>query len=153
MGIGSGVNNAVARVAGLLAIAAIGAIISAQFANSIDERLGERPLSPAAERTVEDAKKQPLTAGDASDVPQAEAAALDTALVESSESAFHLSALVSAILMVIGGLISLLWVRNPERRPDREPDRGPGPAATAGECGRSGEPEHAPSGEREPVTA
>jgi hypothetical protein len=38
-------------------------------------------------------------------------------------------------------------VRNPERRPEPEvePRRGPGPAATAGECGRVAEgPEPSP---------
>jgi EmrB/QacA subfamily drug resistance transporter len=153
MGIGSGVNNAVARVAGVLAIAALGAIVSAQFTSSVDDRLGDRPLSAPAERAVENAKEQPLTAGDVSDVPRAEATELDDALVDSSVSAFHLGILISAALMVAGGLISLLGVRNPEPRPERAPDRGPGPAATAGECGRSGEPQHAPSGEREPVAA
>jgi hypothetical protein len=142
MGIGSGVNNAVARVAGLLAIAALGAIVSAQFASSIDEKVGDRPLSPQAERTIDDAKAQPLTRGDVSDVPPAEADELDSALVDSSVSAFHFGILISIVLMVIGGLISLVWVQNPERRPERPPERGPGPAATAGECGRSGGPDH-----------
>ena len=38
-GIASGVNNAIARVAGLLAIAAVGLVISAQFAAQVDDRL------------------------------------------------------------------------------------------------------------------
>ena len=38
-GIASGVNNAVARVAGLIAIAAIGAVISAQFKSTLDQHL------------------------------------------------------------------------------------------------------------------
>ena len=48
IGIGSGVNNAVARVAGLLAIAALGAIVSAQFSNSVDEKVDVRSLSAEA---------------------------------------------------------------------------------------------------------
>ena len=38
-GIASGVNNAVARVAGLIAIAAIGAIVSSQFTSTLDQKL------------------------------------------------------------------------------------------------------------------
>ena len=50
-GIASGVNNAIARVAGLLAIAGVGAVISAQFASSLDapacrpDRIPGRPPS------------------------------------------------------------------------------------------------------------
>ena len=52
-GIASGINNAVARVAGLLAIAALGAVVAATFASSMDGALGERALSPAAQRVVD----------------------------------------------------------------------------------------------------
>jgi EmrB/QacA subfamily drug resistance transporter len=38
-GIASGINNAIARVAGLVAIAAVGAVISAQFSSTLDHRL------------------------------------------------------------------------------------------------------------------
>jgi hypothetical protein len=138
MGIGSGVNNAVARVAGLLAIAALGAIVSAQFSSSVEEKVDVGSLSAEARRAVDDAKAQPLTRGDVSEIPAGEADELDAALVDSSVSAFHLGILFSIVLMVLGGLISLLWVRNPERPAERESDYGPGPAATAGECGRSG---------------
>ena len=147
MGIGSGVNNAVARVAGVLAIAALGAIVSAQFSSSIDERVGGQALSARAQTAVDNAKAQPLTGGDVNGLPPAEAGELKTAMVDSSVSAFHLGVLIGAALMVLGGVVALLWVRNPQRRHEREPERGPGPAATAGECGRSAEPE------RDPVAA
>src|SRR3954462_14051961 len=48
-GIASGVNNAIARVAGLLGVAAIGAIVAAQFDSSLDARLAAQRLSPAAQ--------------------------------------------------------------------------------------------------------
>jgi predicted MFS family arabinose efflux permease len=38
-GIASGVNNAIARVAGLLAVAALGAVVAAQFTSAIDSNL------------------------------------------------------------------------------------------------------------------
>jgi EmrB/QacA subfamily drug resistance transporter len=136
-GVASGVNNAVARVAGVLAIAALGAVVSAQFSSSLDERVAQDRLSPQARSAIADAKEQPLTGGDVSNVPQAEAKALDTAMVDSSVSAFHLGVLIGAGLMALGGLIALLWVRNPEGLIEREPLPGPGAAATAGECGRT----------------
>ncbi len=44
VGIASGVNNGVSRVAGLLAIAVLGAVISGYFGSALDSNLGARPL-------------------------------------------------------------------------------------------------------------
>jgi EmrB/QacA subfamily drug resistance transporter len=143
-GIASGVNNAVARVAGLLAIAALGAVISAQFAATLDGRLEE--TGAAATRVVAEAKEQPLAGSDVSGLPAAEGDALADDIVASSTSAFHLGIGIGTGLMVLGGLIALLGVRNPERRMDPAKEHAPGPAATAGECGRPGDPRPAAAG-------
>ncbi len=52
VGIASGVNNGISRVAGLLAIAVLGAVISASFGSVLDDDLGDRPLGPAAASAV-----------------------------------------------------------------------------------------------------
>src|SRR3954447_9252721 len=49
-GVASGVNNAIARVAGLLGVAAIGAIVAGQFTASLDQRLDGARLSPGGPR-------------------------------------------------------------------------------------------------------
>ncbi len=49
-GIASGVNNAVARVAGLLGTAAVGAAVAASFGSSLDSHLTGTRLSAAARR-------------------------------------------------------------------------------------------------------
>ena len=140
-GVASGINNAISRVAGLVAIAALGAAISAGFGSSLDDALAGETLSPAERTAVADAKSQPL-AGDArGDLSPAERAALEPAIRDSSHSAFQLGIGIAGGLMIAGGLISFAGVRNP-RRPV-EPQHA-GRAATAGDCGHAAEPGEQP---------
>ncbi|WP_445148830.1 DHA2 family efflux MFS transporter permease subunit [Baekduia sp. Peel2402] len=114
-GIASGVNNAVARVASLLAVAALGAVVSASFTASIDDTLGDRPLSAPAAAAVESAKKQTLTTIDPKDLPPAEADRVAAAVTDASVSAFHLGMGLSTILVALGGLLGLAGIVNPRR--------------------------------------
>jgi hypothetical protein len=115
VGIASGVNNGVSRVAGLLAIAVLGAVISAQFGGALDSGLGERPLGPAAERAVEGAKAQPLAVPKTADLPPGEASAVRAASVDASTEAFHLGLLIAALLMIAGGAAAGIGIENPRR--------------------------------------
>jgi EmrB/QacA subfamily drug resistance transporter len=132
VGIASGVNNGVSRVAGLLAIAVLGAVISAGFGSTLDGNLGDAPLGPAAQRSVSEAKKQPLAVPSATGVPDAQAAVVRGAAADASTSAFHLGILIAGLLMIAGGVVSGLWIENPRRRVGAVPSRG---SAQAGECG------------------
>jgi EmrB/QacA subfamily drug resistance transporter len=145
-GIASGVNNAVSRVAGLLAIAVLGTFISAQFSSSLDEKLADRPLSPAARVAVEEAKDRPLAVATAADAPPAEAQALEAASRDASVDAFHLGMGISAVIAIAGGLVAAVGIENPRRRTHAE--QCPGGAI----CGA---PEHAghPHRATEPVAA
>jgi hypothetical protein len=120
VGIASGVNNGVSRVAGLLAIAVLGAVISAHFGTRLDSELGSRPLSPAATSAVVEAKEQPLGVPDVDEVDAVEAPRIEAASTDASTSAFHLGALLAGLLMILGGIASAVGIRNP-RRPDPEP--------------------------------
>ncbi len=110
-GIASGVNNAIARVAGLLAIAAIGAVISGQFASAVDHHLAGRSLSPAARSAVVQAKKQTLARVDPAHAGPEVAGAVQSASVH----AFHVGIGIAAVLVGLGGLLGLLGIRNPRR--------------------------------------
>jgi EmrB/QacA subfamily drug resistance transporter len=147
VGIASGVNNGVSRVAGLLAIAVLGAVISAHFAARLDSELasqgqagagpsvgsagpsavGPRPGSPAA-KAVEEAKEQPLGVPDTEKVPPSEARLIVEASADASTSAFHLGALLAGTLMILGGIAAGIGIENP-RRAAREAG---GDAAPAG---------------------
>ena len=110
-GIASGVNNAIARVAGLIAIAAIGAIISSQFKSALDERLAGLRLSAVARDAVAQARQQTLARVDPARVGVAVTHAVQTASVD----AFHVGIGISAALVALGGVLGLAGIRNPRR--------------------------------------
>ncbi len=132
VGIASGVNNGIARVAGLLAIAILGAVISAHFSSSLDEGLGDAPLAAAAAGAVVEAKEEPLAVPAARRLPEAERTRIRAAAADASTSAFHLGIGIAAVLMILGGIVSGVGIENPRRRGEAVPTRG---AAAAGECG------------------
>jgi MFS family permease len=110
-GIASGVNNAVARVAGLIAIAAVGAVISAQFRTTLDGRLAGIALSPPARAAVTQARQQTLARVD----PARAGVAVAHAVQSASVHAFHVGIGISATLVAIGGVLGLAGIRNPRR--------------------------------------
>jgi EmrB/QacA subfamily drug resistance transporter len=112
-GIASGVNNAIARVAGLIGTAAIGAAVAASFASSLDQRLPHLPMSSAGRRAVEAAKRLPLGLPEGHGLPAAQARAIRTAAEGASVHSFHLGPMVAAILLAVGGLTGALGIRNP----------------------------------------
>jgi EmrB/QacA subfamily drug resistance transporter len=114
-GIASGVNNAIARVASLLAVAALGAVVAAQFGSALDDRLGREQLSPAAQGVVSDARERTLARVDMGTLRGPEAARVATATEEASVSAFHAGAGIAAALVAFGGVLGLIGIRNPRR--------------------------------------
>jgi EmrB/QacA subfamily drug resistance transporter len=141
VGIASGVNNGVSRVAGLLAIAVLGALISASFGASMDDSLGDRPLGGAAEGAVSKAKEKPLAVPAVSGVGAAEARQVRDAAADASTSAFHLGLVIAGLLMILGGIVSAVGIENPRRAIEAFATRG---AAAAGECGHGAEADCAP---------
>jgi EmrB/QacA subfamily drug resistance transporter len=115
-GIASGVNNAIARVAGLVAIAAVGAIVAAQFGSKLDEELGATARTPGVAAAVEEAKTQPLAAVPAEDVPPQVRDRVVEAGREASVTAFHVGVGIAAILVALGGVLGLIGIVNPRRQ-------------------------------------
>jgi EmrB/QacA subfamily drug resistance transporter len=114
-GIASGVNNAIARVAGLLAVAALGAVVAGQFGAAIDERLAGRELSPAARRVVTEAKDRTLARARPGSLPRAEARVVSQAAEDAAVTAFHRGAAIAAALVALGGALGVVGIRNPRR--------------------------------------
>jgi EmrB/QacA subfamily drug resistance transporter len=132
VGIASGVNNGVSRVAGLLAIAVLGAVISANFGAKLDDQLGSDPLSPAAVSAVVSAKEKPLAVPETNGVSATEGDRVMAAAAEASTSSFHLGIGIAGILMILGGIVAGIGIENPKRQLKAVPSRG---SAQAGECG------------------
>jgi len=102
-GLASGANNAVARIAGLLAIAAVGAVVSAGFASRLDRDLPQSKNTPL----VQAASQRPLvTSG-----PRA----IQPALIDASVHAFRLGMEIGAVLAALGGVIAAVGIVNPPR--------------------------------------
>jgi len=93
-GVASGINNQIARVASLLAIAAVGAVVAARF----EAVLGDRAASA-----------EPLSGG-------------PPAVERASQAGFRTGLGVAGGLVILGGLISLAGIANP-RRDEHYPER------------------------------
>jgi EmrB/QacA subfamily drug resistance transporter len=111
-GIASAVNNALARVAGLLATAALGVAVAASFSSALDSRLAGANLSAAGHATAAQARRLALGVPNTAHLPRGEAATIETAAREASVSAFHLAMGVAAALVAAGGLAGAIGIRN-----------------------------------------
>src|SRR4051794_36144107 len=107
-GIASAVNNAIARVAGLIAIAGIGAMVAAQYGDRLEQALGPAASRPAVAAQIDQVRDRPFTV-DARDP------ALRDAQAQASVETFHFGAMVAAVLVALGGVLGLLGIRNPRR--------------------------------------
>jgi EmrB/QacA subfamily drug resistance transporter len=126
-GLASGVNNAMARVAGLLAVAVLGLFAYGTFSATLDARLEGMDL-PGGVRSELEAAKADLGAAEAPEsVDTVTAARIERAIDESFVAAFRAVMLVCAGLALASALAAALLVgdwraqsasRDPLRRPE-----------------------------------
>jgi EmrB/QacA subfamily drug resistance transporter len=131
-GAASGVNNAVARVAGMIAVAAVGAAVAGSFSNAVTTKL---PSPVRAGAAAQRAAGRPFVL-DASAFAAAERPAARRVLVGASVDAFRLSIGIAAALAAFSGLLSLLGISN---RPVAAA-KGGGGALVGGSAGAAAEP-------------
>jgi hypothetical protein len=150
VGVASGINNAVSRMAGVLAIAVFGALIAGRFATTVDDSVADSNLTSRADQEISKAKDNPLQRPDTGGLPPAQAAEVESATAAGAEDGFHLAMMVAGTLMIVGGVVAGIALRNPPRETEYDAPR----AAPAGECAHcpdhlEGMPRREP--EREPV--
>lgn len=128
VGVASGVNNAIARVAGLLAVAVLGLVLSVEFNRSLDRRLSSADIPAAARAEIE--SQRPRLAGARVSDPRSRAL-VDGAFVDG----FRVVAWLSAGLALAASLSAALLISD---RTDHSVPRGelrasPGRASGAGQ--------------------
>jgi len=115
-GIGSAINNAIARVAGLLGTSALGAVVAAQFAAGIHQRLPASSLDAPGRQAVTTATRLSLGRPAVSNLPSGERRRIDAAAVSASVHTFRVGMGVAASLVGLAGLMAAAGIRNPRRR-------------------------------------
>src|SRR5207245_1391982 len=91
VGLASGINNAISRIAGLLAIAVLGAVIAAAFTSTLNNRLDGVTLGPKAEHAVSQARRSALAGSNTNGVPARDRRVVDPAITAASVDGFHLA--------------------------------------------------------------
>ena len=107
-GIASAINNVASRVAGLLSVAGLGAVVALSFVGALNNRAQELPPNIAA--IVRGAG----ISGDGTTPKDAPPEAM-RAIAESYTVAFHHAMLVCAILAFASALIALVLIEDPKQ--------------------------------------
>jgi EmrB/QacA subfamily drug resistance transporter len=112
-GMASGVNNAVTRVAGLLAVAVLGAFIYGAFSTSLDARMENMNMPDDIQSAMEAAKADLGAAEAPAGVNEGMEARIERAIDESFVAGFRAVMLASAALALASALIAALMVGDP----------------------------------------
>jgi hypothetical protein len=108
-GVASGINNAVTRAAGLLAIAVLGLVVFSAFNSNLDSHLTSLHVSPAVKHALAAQRSKLVGATVPSAVTPAERTTLQRALKDSFVAAFRATMLVAAALAA-GSALLAAWL-------------------------------------------
>jgi EmrB/QacA subfamily drug resistance transporter len=124
VGTASGVNNAVARTGGVLAIAVLGVLVFGRFRTDLAASAARVSTAPSARAFVADAGTRIAAARMPDDLTGSVARALREAVNESFTSAFRLAMLVAAALAAGAAASGALLVDGPRGRAPVRPAQG-----------------------------
>jgi EmrB/QacA subfamily drug resistance transporter len=110
VGIASGINNAISRAAGLLAIAVLGIVMLQTFNHSLDRHLAKIDISISARRAMEEQRINLAAVRIPEEIPAATRASLRQAIDESFVDGFRRVMLVGAALALASGMTSWLLI-------------------------------------------
>jgi EmrB/QacA subfamily drug resistance transporter len=137
VGVAAAVNNAVSRVAALLAIALLGIVVSAGFRSALEERTTTLALPAGTLAALQAAAQDPTGAVNVAGLPPEAQGAVDDAYT----AAFRRAMLVAALAAALGGAAAAFAVRDPAPEPDQRRDAtAPVPREIASDKGRTQAP-------------
>jgi hypothetical protein len=114
-GVASGVNNAVARTAGLLAIAVFGIVMLQVFKHALDRRLVESKLPPSVIRSVETQSTKLAAISIPQNLDLATKQLVRQAIDDSFVSGFRSVMAIGAAFAGASGIIALALIRTTRR--------------------------------------
>ena len=114
-GVASGVNNATARVAGLLAVALLGSIAVGVFARALNERLDRLHVQPEVRSALQAEVPKLAEATVPKNIAPAERPRLERALHESFVSGFRVVSLLAAALAALSAAVAWLTIERKTR--------------------------------------
>ena len=116
VGVASGVNNAVARGAGLLAIAVLGIVMLHSFNQALDRRLADEKVSPSVWKSLQTQRTKLAAASLPDQLDQMTQQKIGHAIAESFVHAFRLIIALGATLAVVSAVVAFLLIGSTRRK-------------------------------------
>jgi EmrB/QacA subfamily drug resistance transporter len=114
-GAASGINNATARIAGMLAVALLGVVAVSVFRTALDERFGRLQIPVSIRQAVQPEMQKLAEAQLPSDIDSATRQALRGALNESFVYSFRITTLIAAAAALLSALCAWLTIDRASR--------------------------------------
>ena len=111
-GVASGVNNAVARTAGLLAIAVLGIVMLHVFNDRLDQRIVEMKLPASVSQSLQSQRTKLAAIAIPEDHAPATQQVIRRAIEESFVSGFRVVMAIGAVLAIAGGVTAMTLIRS-----------------------------------------
>jgi hypothetical protein len=110
VGIASGVNNAVARGAGLLAIAVLGIVMLHAFNHALDQRLSDWKLPPSAWQSLQTQRSKLAAIALPKELGALTQQIIGRAIAESFVRAFRFVMATGATLAAVSAIVALVFI-------------------------------------------
>jgi EmrB/QacA subfamily drug resistance transporter len=109
-GVASGINNAVSRTAGLLAIAVFGIVMLQTFNSKLGERLNNLDVPPEARRSIDDQRVKLAGVEIPNNLNSESKAALKRMIADSFVQGFRLVMMIAVGLALLSALVSWIMI-------------------------------------------